>query len=66
MKNKFKSLTFIETVPIGDYKKSHQKLAEIENLLGKFDSDSNNMSSDEMIRKIKILINMKKNEKNDD
>ena len=76
LKNKFKSLTFIETVPIGDYKKSnqqlaeynqsHQKLAEIENLLGKFDSDSNNMSSDEMIRKIKILLNMKKNEKNDD
>ena len=66
LKNKFKSLTFIETVPIGDYKKSHQKLAEIENLLGKFDSDSNNMSSDEMIRKIKILLNIKKKKKNDD
>ena len=102
LKNKFKSLTFIETVPIGDYKKSNQSnqqlaesnqqlaesnqqlaksnqqlaksnqqlvesnkelaesISEIENLLGKFDSDSNNMSSDDMIRKIKNLLNMKK------
>jgi len=88
LKNKFKSLTFIETVPIGDYKKSNQqltqsnqqltdkltqsnqqlvesskKLKEIENLLYEFDSDSNNNSSDETIRKIKILLNMKKNNK---
>ena len=88
LKNRFKSLTFIEKVPIGDYNQSNQqlsekltqsnqqledsknkleesnkKLEEIDNLLDEFDSGSYNSSSDEMIRKIKNLLKMKK--KND-